>query len=94
MALILASEASAKGCRDVELEEACKAALISADELMLQKDAKAIYLESQLKIQMSQNEMAQKLIIDLANPSWYAKPEYTFLLGIVAGAIIITGVSK
>lgn len=94
--LIAAMTADAKttSCRDKELEVACKTALEAADELIQQKSATAIYLESQLKIQVSQNEQAQKLIVDLANPPWYSDYRYTFLIGIITGGLLHGTLSK
>ena len=85
---------AAQTCRDKQLEVACKTAIEAADELIRQKDAKVIYLESQLKIQLSQNEAAQKLIVDLSNKSWYTDPINVFLIGLVTGIITSQGVSK
>ena len=80
------AQPSAK-CRDQELEVACKTALEAADVLLQQKDAKAIFLESQLKMQLSQNEHLQKKILVIENKAWYDDSRLTFLLGIIAGGL-------
>lgn len=83
-----AQESATTKCRDQELEVACKTALEAADELMQQKDAKTLYLENMLEMQLSQQEMQSKLMLDLINPPWYRDYRYTFLLGIIAGGIL------
>lgn len=94
VAAITADAKAQNSCRDKELEVACKSALEAADELLNQKSATAIYLESQLKIQMSQNDQAQKLIVDLTNPPWYSDYRYTFLIGIITGGLLHGTLSK
>ncbi len=74
-------------CRDQELEVACKTALEAADVLLQQKDAKAIFLEMQLKMQLSQNESSQKKILEIENKAWYNDSRLTFLLGVIAGGL-------
>ena len=74
-------------CRDKELEVACKTAIEAADELLKQKDAKAVFLESQLKMQLSQNEQLQKKMLELENKAWYNDSTTMFLLGVIAGGL-------
>lgn len=83
-----AQEIQTHKCRDKELEVACKTAIEAADELLQQKDAKALYLEEMLKMQLSQNEMQSKFMLELTNPPWYKNYTYTFLIGIIVGGVI------
>lgn len=75
-------------CRDAELEVACKSALDAADELIRQKDAKTIYLESLTKMQLSQLETQSELMLDLINPPWYYRKENLLLMGFITGVIL------
>lgn len=86
---MVAIEASAQDnkCRDKELEVACKTAIEAADELIKQKDAKSIYLEEMLRVQLTQFEAQSKLLVAVTNPPWYRDPKYTFLLGIITGGV-------
>lgn len=90
----LKADAQEHVCRDKELEVACKTAIEAADELMRQKDAKTIYLESMLEMQLSQQEMQSKLMLDLINPPWYRDYRYTFLIGIIVGGVLNEGIRK
>lgn len=74
-------------CRDKELEVACKTAIEAADILIQQKDAKSVFLESQLKLQLSQNEQLQKKMLELENKAWYNDSTTMFLLGVIAGGL-------
>ena len=75
-------------CRDKELEVTCKTAIEAADELLKQKDAKAVFLESQLKMQLSQNEQLQKKMLELENKAWYDDSRVTFLLGVITTGVL------
>lgn len=87
VAINVDAQPSAK-CRDKELEAACKTALEAADELIRQKDAKAIFVESQLKMQLSQNEQLQKKMLELENKAWYDDSRVTFLLGVITTGVL------
>jgi hypothetical protein len=67
---------------------ACKTAIEAADELIRQKDAKTLYLESMLDMQLSQQETQSKLMLDLINPPWYRDYRFTFLIGIITGGLV------
>lgn len=83
--LISATAMASNSCRDIELEEACVAALKSADELIIENINKSKYLEEQLNNALSQSETLQKILVDQANPPWYYKKETIFVLGLITG---------
>jgi hypothetical protein len=83
--LMVASNAEAIAkCRDQELEVACKTALEAADELLQQKDAKAIYLQSIIQIQQTELEYNIKELEKHKTKIWLEDPKNTFLLGILS----------
>lgn len=95
MAAIQASAQNKAGCKnDKELEVACKTALEAADELLRQKEAKEIYLESVIKHQQSQFETQTEMLVDLLNPPWHANPRYTFLLGVITTGVLYESISR
>lgn len=95
IAAIKADADHAKPCHDKkELEVACKSAIEAADELLQQKDAKTIYLESVVKRQQSQIETQANLMLEMSNKPWYADPRYTFLLGIITTGVLYESFSN
>jgi hypothetical protein len=86
--LIATHNTEAAQCRDKELEVACKTALEAADELLKQKDAKTIFLESQLKTQLSQNEQLQKDLLAKEDSIWYSNPTVTFFIGVITTGVL------
>lgn len=82
----ISAEAEQK-CRDKELETACKTAIEAADELIRQKQAKEIYLESLTQMQLYQIENQAKMLVDAINPPWYRDFRVTLLIGVIAGGL-------
>lgn len=82
---VIVAQTNQTQCRDIELEQACSQALKSADDLILENINKSKYLEEQLKVQLSQNETLQKILVDYSSPPWYSKKEVIFVLGLLTG---------
>lgn len=87
VAINVDAQPSAK-CRDKELEVACKTAIEAADELLKQKDAKELFLHSQLKISLDQLDIQSKKLKEYETLDWYKSPTTIFLLGFISGIII------